>query len=165
MRRREFLTLLGGAALARPVGAHAQQLKLIGVLTTYPEGDVEGRDRFGVFRDELQKLGWTNGRNVRLSISESKLGTTLGILIFLTLFIGFTVDLFGNMSIMIPLLAGARARLGELGRSPGASNPSISSSPKRPLSQAGFDSGLRARRSGARLALRSQRNFADGASR
>ena len=107
----------------------------------------------------------TDGRNVRLSVSESKLGTTLGILIFLTLFIGFTVDLFGNMSIMIPLLAGARARLGELGRSPGASNPSISSSPKRPLSQAGFESGLRARRSGARLALRSQRNFADGASR
>ena len=85
----------------------------------------------------------TNGRNVHLSAAESKLGTTLGIVIFLILFIGFTVDLFGNVSIMIPLLAGARARLGGLGRAPSSPRASMSLSRTAPLRLARFDGGAR----------------------
>ena len=58
----------------------------------------------------------TNGPRVRLTATESKLGTTLGILIFLIIFLGFTVDFFGSAWILIPVLAGIRAHLGELGR-------------------------------------------------
>jgi hypothetical protein len=58
----------------------------------------------------------TNGPRVRLAVAESRLGTTLGILIFIILFMGFTVHFFGTAWILIPLLAGLRAHLGELGR-------------------------------------------------
>jgi hypothetical protein len=58
----------------------------------------------------------TNGPRVCLTTAESKLGTTLGILMFLIIFLGFTVDFFGSAWILIPLLAGIRAYLGELGR-------------------------------------------------
>jgi len=58
----------------------------------------------------------TNGPGVCLTRAESKLGTTLGILIFLVIFLGFTVDFFGSAWILIPVLAGVRAHLGELGR-------------------------------------------------
>lgn len=58
----------------------------------------------------------TNGPRVRLTPTESKLGTTLGILIFLIIFLGFTVDFFGSGWILIPVLTGVRAHLGELGR-------------------------------------------------
>jgi len=58
----------------------------------------------------------TKGPRVRLTTAESKLGTTLGIFIFLIIFLGFTVDFFGSAWILIPILAGARAHLGELGR-------------------------------------------------
>jgi putative tryptophan/tyrosine transport system substrate-binding protein len=65
MRRREFLTLLGGAAVARPLAAHAQQperMRLIGVLMGYSENDSEGQAQIAAFRDGLQKLGWMEGR-------------------------------------------------------------------------------------------------------
>ena len=62
----------------------------------------------------------TTGRNVHLTVAESKLGTTLGIQVFLILFLGFTVDYFGNGSTLIPLLIGVRARLGELGKTASA---------------------------------------------
>ena len=58
----------------------------------------------------------TSGRAVNLTPAESKLGTTLGILIFLTLFLAFTVDLWGTTWILSGLLIGVRAHLGELGR-------------------------------------------------
>jgi O-antigen ligase len=58
----------------------------------------------------------TSGPRVSLTTAESKLGTTLGILIFLVIFLGFTVDFFGSAWILIPVLAGIRAHLGELGR-------------------------------------------------
>jgi hypothetical protein len=57
----------------------------------------------------------TNGPRVRLTTAEAKLGTTLGIFIFLIIFLGFTVDFFGSAWILIPLLVGTRAHLGELG--------------------------------------------------
>ena len=64
MRRREFITLLGGAAAAWPLASHAQQperMRRIGVLMLYPENDPEGQLRATAFRQGLQKLGWTVG--------------------------------------------------------------------------------------------------------
>jgi hypothetical protein len=70
----------------------------------------------------------TSGPRARLTVAESKLGTILGILIFLIVFLGFTVDYFGNVADLIPLLAGVRAHLGELGRV--SANAQV---PRRPL--------------------------------
>ena len=71
MRRREFITLLGGAAAAWPLAARAQQLegmRRIGVLSTLPADDPEGTARTAAFLQTLQELGWTDGRNVRFDI-------------------------------------------------------------------------------------------------
>jgi ABC-type uncharacterized transport system substrate-binding protein len=68
IRRREFITLLGGAA-AWPLAARAQQserLRRIGVLIPYSADDLEGQARIGAFQQELQQLGWAIGRNVRV---------------------------------------------------------------------------------------------------
>jgi putative ABC transport system substrate-binding protein len=69
MRRREFIRLIGGAAAAWPLTAWAQQtdrVRRIGVLMGSPESDPEPRGRLAAFREELQNLGWTEGRNVRI---------------------------------------------------------------------------------------------------
>ena len=58
----------------------------------------------------------TSGRGVSLTHEESQLGTALGIIIFLTLYIAFTVDLWGSVWILVGLLVGTRAHLGELGQ-------------------------------------------------
>ena len=68
MKRREFITLLGGAA-AWPLAARAQQsggMRRIGVLMAYAETDREGQASVALFREGLQKLGWTEGRNIRI---------------------------------------------------------------------------------------------------
>jgi putative ABC transport system substrate-binding protein len=68
MRRREFITLLGGAA-AWPLTAHAQQaerMRRVGVLMAFAENDPEAQASITVFRQALQKLGWSDGRNVRI---------------------------------------------------------------------------------------------------
>jgi putative ABC transport system substrate-binding protein len=65
MRRRDFITLLGGAALPLPRVAHAQQpIRRIGILMPFAENDKEGQARITTLRVELQKLGWVEGRNV-----------------------------------------------------------------------------------------------------
>jgi hypothetical protein len=67
MKRREFITLLGGAAVW-PLAARAQQperMRRIGVLTGWPESDAEARSERAAFIQELRKLGWTDGRNLR----------------------------------------------------------------------------------------------------
>jgi putative ABC transport system substrate-binding protein len=69
MKRREFITLLGGAAVAWPLAARAQQpdrLRRIGVLIGYAENDLETQARLAAFRQGLERLGWTEDRNVRI---------------------------------------------------------------------------------------------------
>jgi len=69
MRRREFISLLGGAAVAWPLAAYAQQgerVRQIGVLTTNAADDVDAQARHAAFLQGLQHLGWTEGRNVRV---------------------------------------------------------------------------------------------------
>jgi putative ABC transport system substrate-binding protein len=69
MKRREFIALLGGAAAAWPVAAHAQQtrpVRRIGVLMLYPEKDPQGELRAGVFQRELEKAGWRIGGNLQI---------------------------------------------------------------------------------------------------
>ena len=69
MKRREFITLLGGAAAAWPLVARAQRpdrMRCIGVLLPISEDDPEGEPRLAAFRQRLQALGWTEGRNVRI---------------------------------------------------------------------------------------------------
>jgi len=68
VRRRDFITLLGGAA-AWPLAARAQQaerIRRIGLLLTGAADDPESLARVGAFLQGLQQLGWTDGRNVRL---------------------------------------------------------------------------------------------------
>ncbi|MGB6559818.1 MAG: hypothetical protein WBE96_20770 [Pseudolabrys sp.] len=70
MRRREFITLIGGA-VALPIAARAQQperVRRIGVQTGLAENDPEVKLRLGAFLPELQRLGWTEGRNLRIDI-------------------------------------------------------------------------------------------------
>jgi ABC-type uncharacterized transport system substrate-binding protein len=72
--RREFITLLGGAAVAWPLGARAQQgerARRIGVLMGQAANDPEGQARIAAFLQGLQELGWSVGRNVRIDIRWS----------------------------------------------------------------------------------------------
>src|SRR5262245_66646156 len=69
MKRRDFITLLGGAAVAWPLAARAQQpdrKRRIGVLMTLAADDPEGQARLTAFVQGLQELGWTDGRNVQI---------------------------------------------------------------------------------------------------
>ena len=69
MRRAEVITLVGGAAVAWPLVARAQQperMRRIGLLMTYDESDPEGQSVVAAFREGLQKLGWAKGRNIRI---------------------------------------------------------------------------------------------------
>jgi putative ABC transport system substrate-binding protein len=69
MKRREFITLLGGAA-AWPLAVRAQQperMRRIGVLMNLAEDDPESPIRLAAFVRGLQELGWTDGRNVRIN--------------------------------------------------------------------------------------------------
>jgi putative ABC transport system substrate-binding protein len=70
MKRRQFIAFLGGAAAAWPLGARAQQadgMRRIGLLAGgYTQTDREGQARVAAFVDSLQKLGWSDGRNIRI---------------------------------------------------------------------------------------------------
>src|SRR5215831_13295807 len=71
MKRRAFITLLGGGAAAWPLAARAQQrerMRHIGVLMTTAAGDPEGQARIAAFLQGLQQWGWTVGGNVRMDI-------------------------------------------------------------------------------------------------
>jgi putative tryptophan/tyrosine transport system substrate-binding protein len=69
MRRREFITLIGGAAVGSPLAALAQQpdrVRHIGVLMAAASADPEYQARIGAFQQGLALLGWTDGRNARI---------------------------------------------------------------------------------------------------
>jgi len=69
VNRRDFITLLGGAAAAWPLAARAQQaqqVRRIGVLMGWDESDREAQSNLAAFVQELQQLGWTDGRNMRI---------------------------------------------------------------------------------------------------
>ena len=71
MRRREFISLVGGAAVAWPLGALAQQagpMRLIGVLMGFVESDPAGQSAVAALRSGLTKLGWTEGSNLRIEL-------------------------------------------------------------------------------------------------
>jgi putative ABC transport system substrate-binding protein len=68
VKRREFISLLGGAMAAWPLGARAQQgerVRRIGVLQPFPKDSPE-KARIEAFLKELQRLGWTDGRNLQI---------------------------------------------------------------------------------------------------
>ena len=64
MRRREFITIV--AALTWPLRARAQQPKRIGVVMAYAESDPNAQAQVAAFRQELKRLGWAEGSNVRI---------------------------------------------------------------------------------------------------
>ena len=72
MRRREFFKVIGGGAVAAlPFPTLAQQterIQRIGVLMNLAKEDPEGQARITAFRQGLQKLGWTEGQNVRIDV-------------------------------------------------------------------------------------------------
>ena len=73
MKRREFITLLGGAAAAWPLAAQAQaeRVRRVGVLQNFAADDAEGQVRLTAFGQGLQQLGWTVGRNLRIDYGWS----------------------------------------------------------------------------------------------
>src|SRR5258708_5291840 len=74
IRRRDFITLLGGAAVAWPLAARAQQpdrVRLIGVLMAYAQSDRLAQSWLAAFRGALSKLGWTEGSNLRIELRWS----------------------------------------------------------------------------------------------
>jgi ABC-type uncharacterized transport system substrate-binding protein len=80
IRRREFITLLGGVAAAWPFAARAQQQKprRIGVLTGIGSNDAETKIRLAAFSQELQRLGWVEGRDVQYDLRGNAALTAAG---------------------------------------------------------------------------------------
>jgi putative tryptophan/tyrosine transport system substrate-binding protein len=71
MRRREFITLLGGTAATWPLAARARQagpVRRIGVLMGFAESDTAVQSWLAAFRGALAKLGWTEGSNLRIEL-------------------------------------------------------------------------------------------------
>jgi putative tryptophan/tyrosine transport system substrate-binding protein len=69
--RRRFLAALGGSAVAWPLAARAQQperMRRVGVLIAPLESDPDAQRRISALRDGLEKLGWNDGRNVRIDV-------------------------------------------------------------------------------------------------
>ena len=74
MRRREFITLLGGAAAAWPFAAPAERgsaIRRLGLLVHGSQADPVWEQRLAVFRQELERFGWQEGRNIRLDLRFS----------------------------------------------------------------------------------------------
>jgi putative tryptophan/tyrosine transport system substrate-binding protein len=68
VNRREFITLIGGAA-PWPLAARAQQpagMRRIGVLTAFADNDAEAQANITAFRQSLEKVGWIEGRNLAI---------------------------------------------------------------------------------------------------
>src|SRR5262245_34339106 len=77
MRRRDFITLLGGGAVAFPRPGRAQQpdrVRRIGVLTALREDDPEMQAYLAAFRQELGRFGWSQGRNIHIDLRFAPAG-------------------------------------------------------------------------------------------
>ena len=69
MRRREFITLLGGATAAWPLGARAQQsMRRVAIINVRLETDPQGQSQLKAFRQGFEKLGWDDGRNAKIDV-------------------------------------------------------------------------------------------------
>ena len=71
MRRREFITVVGGVAASWPLAARAQQpdrMRRIGVLMSFAEDDPQAKFRLEVLTERLQQLDWIVGRNVKIDV-------------------------------------------------------------------------------------------------
>jgi putative ABC transport system substrate-binding protein len=71
MRRRDFIKGIAGSAATWPLAARAQQgerMRRIGVLMGYAETDSAAQAQVAALRQELQKLGWDEGRNIRIDV-------------------------------------------------------------------------------------------------
>jgi putative ABC transport system substrate-binding protein len=80
LRRRQFITLLGGAAVAWPLAARAQQrerMRHIAILMLTAD-DADGQARITALREGLENLGWTEGRNLRVDTSRAAGDTDAG---------------------------------------------------------------------------------------
>jgi putative ABC transport system substrate-binding protein len=79
VKRREFITLLGGATAAWPIVARAQQpsdMRRIAVLMGYVENDPETEARLAAFRQRLERRGWVEGRNVHMRLASQATART-----------------------------------------------------------------------------------------
>ena len=110
-KRREFVTLVGGAAVW-PLAARAQQpdrMRRIGVLMAYAESDPEGQARLAAFLQELQQLGWVEGRGVRIDVRWGA-GDAERIRRYATELVGLTPDiLMGSTTPAVAALQQATA--------------------------------------------------------
>ena len=80
LKRREFITLLGGATVAWPLAMHAQQperMRRIGVLMGYAEGDSEAEALLGEFTHALSEFGWIDRQNLRMDVRWAPAKTDL----------------------------------------------------------------------------------------
>ena len=75
MRRREFITLVGGAAATWPLVARAQQMRRIGIVIALSEGDPELKKWLEAFREGLERLGWSERRNVHFDYRFAPAGS------------------------------------------------------------------------------------------
>ena len=83
MKRRAFITLLGGAGIAWPLAARAQQgerMRRIGVLMSLTEDDPDAKVRLATFQRGLEMLGWSKGRNVRIDYRFAPAGAQAQVL-------------------------------------------------------------------------------------
>ena len=75
VRRREFIGLLGSAAVAWPVASFAQspeRMRRIGVVMAYAEDDPNGQIQIEAFRERLRTLGWSEGGNITIDVRYAK---------------------------------------------------------------------------------------------
>src|SRR5215469_1619565 len=112
MRRREFITLVGSVGVAWPLAARAQQperMRCIGVLMGYPATDPAAQAQIAALRQELQKLGWEEGRNIRIEVRFSAADPTR-VRAALTELMRFTPDVLGSNTNLVTAIVQAEVR-------------------------------------------------------
>jgi putative ABC transport system substrate-binding protein len=114
MRRREFITLLGGRAAALRLAAHAQhpeRMRRIGVIMSLAADDRQGQARLAAFVQGLQKLDWTDGRNTRIDIRSAAGDTNLARK-YITQLISLAPDVVlasnGSVATVVPIVNSIR---------------------------------------------------------